>query len=101
MVWGAHFGALYAIHAVACERDFARLTWIGLGFVPGMIGAATLAALLALALLAHPSFARGPWPEGEPDFRTWLTAAACAMAATAVVFQAMPVIILPVCVNGH
>ena len=102
LVWGAHFGALYAIHALACERGLAARQVLGLGFVPALAVAATLVALLALLLLARPGLAElrrdgGEGREGEPAFRLWFAAAATLTAALAILFETMPALILPAC----
>lgn len=92
LVWGGHFTAIYALHAVACERG------LDAAFVRLGVALATLAALGALALL----FRQGALPaldgpEPEPEFRRWLIAAFALAAGVAVLFQALPGFVLPVC----
>jgi len=105
LVWAAHFGALYAVHAHACERDMAARSLLGLPWVAMLVVGATWLALVALALLFRLS-----WPgtgaeghgateagETEPDFTRWFGAAACAVAGFAVLFEAVPALVLPAC----
>jgi len=102
LVWGAHFGVVYAVHALACERSLAGLRVLGLPFVPALCVAATALALAALLLLARPGIAalRRDGVEGdagEPGFRLWFAAAAALAAAVAILFQTMPALIMPAC----
>jgi hypothetical protein len=102
-IWAAHFGAIYAVNALGCERDWANWRPLGLPWVPVAIGALTLAALLALLLVfraARRRMAPGPWDEGgeaEPRFTAWFAAATAAYSALAVLFQAAPSLVVPAC----
>lgn len=101
-VWAAHFGGVYAANAFACERGLAGGRLLGLPLVPAVVGAITLAALLALGLVLWRTLAGLSPPldeggEGEPRFTRWFAAATAAMAVLAVVFQAAPALIVPAC----
>jgi len=102
-VWAAHFGAIYATNALACERGLTGPTWLlGLPFVPAMVAGFTLAALAALALLLRSALSRLDPPldeggEAEPRFTRWFAAATSALAALAVLFQAAPALVVPPC----
>lgn len=101
-LWGAHFGAIYAVHAFACERGYDRAEVLGLPFVQALVGGATILALLALALLAWAPLARMGLPEvdggeEEPRFRLWLLFAACCAAGLTILFQATPAFVIPAC----
>ncbi|MCR0983727.1 hypothetical protein [Roseomonas populi] len=99
-VWGAHFGAIYAVHAHACERGLQAGQLLGLPWVAALVAAATLLALAALALLfllAQPVRAATEGGEPEPGFTRWFGAAACVLAGFAVLFQAAPAAVLPAC----
>ncbi|WP_426955788.1 hypothetical protein [Muricoccus radiodurans] len=98
LVWAAHFTVLYAGHAVACERGLAAHHWLGLPLVPAVVVAATAVALLllgAIALRAAPAGVEGG--EVEPRFTRWFAGAAAAMAGLAVIFQAVPALVLTAC----
>jgi hypothetical protein len=101
-VWAAHFGLIYASNAVACERGLTGPWLLGLPFVPVMVGGLTLVALAALALLLRSALSRLDPPldeggEAEPRFTRWFAAATAALAAVAVLFQAMPALVVPPC----
>jgi len=84
MVWAAHFAALYGFTALACARGFATA-------VPWVAGGATLAALLALAFLVLRNVPRGD------EFTRWMTMAVAGFAAVGVVYETVPLFIVPIC----
>ncbi len=102
-VWAAHFGAIYALNALGCERAWASWRPFGLPWVPLAILLVTLLALAGLAgvaLAARRRMALGPWDEGgeaEPRFTAWFALAAAAYSALAVLFQAAPALTVPAC----
>ncbi|MFL1462956.1 hypothetical protein ACI6QG_12180 [Roseococcus sp. DSY-14] len=96
LVWGGHFGAVYAAHALSCERSVAGLS------APVAVLVATAAALALLALLAWPGLgalraAPAEGGESETGFLAWFQAAAAVLAAVAVLFQAAPALLVPGC----
>lgn len=97
MVWAAHFGVMYATHALACERGLAASRVLGLPFVQAAAAVATVGALGLLLLLARRLPLTADGGEEEPGFLRWLAAAACVLAAIAIVFQAMPAFVLAAC----
>lgn len=102
VVWAAHFAAIYAISAVACERGLAGQRVLGLPWVAALVGLATVVALVVLAVAARPAWhaPRGPVLDGgeaEPQFSRWLAGSSAALAALAVLFQALPAALLPGC----
>lgn len=93
-IWAAHFGAIYAVNALGCERGF--------GFAPAAIGLLTLLAAAALLLLLWralrqlgPPLAEGG--EAEPRFTRWFAAGAAGLGLLAVLFQAAPALWVPPC----
>ncbi|MGX9966283.1 hypothetical protein ACVFYP_23375 [Roseomonas sp. F4] len=106
VLWALHFTAIYAINAFACERGREDALLFGLPWVPVMVGLATLAILLPLALVLAFSL-RGlgrPVTEGgqaEPRFTLWFAAATSLYAVLAVLFQAAPSLVLPACGVGY
>lgn len=101
VVWGVHFGVIYAAHALACERGLAASRVLGLPFVQAIAAIATVGALGILLLLARGLPVAADGGEEEPGFRQWLAAAACILAAIAIVFQAVPAFVLPACVGRY
>jgi len=102
LIWGAHFLFIYVFAALACARAFAGMRLIGVGVVPFTIMASTVAALLLLAWLS-----RRAWrvesrvhaiDPDTPRFLRHLGAALAVYSAAAILLQALPVLILPVCV---
>jgi hypothetical protein len=93
-IWAAHFGAIYAVNALACER--------GLGIARAAIGGLTVLAAAALLLLLWQALRRldAPLDEGgeaEPRFTRWFAAGAAALGLLGVLFQAAPALVLPSC----
>lgn len=84
LVWALHFGVLYGFTALACARGFP-------GAVPWVAGGATLAALAAIALL----FLREI--PGRAEFVAWVSVAVAGLALVAVLYQTVPLFLVPVC----
>ena len=85
LVWVLHFATVYGITAIACARGMPHV-------VPWAIGIATVAAAGAcLALLAK------HWPR-HAEFESWLAAGLAGLALFAILFQAFPVLVVPICV---
>jgi hypothetical protein len=84
LAWALHFGALYAATAFACARGDART-------VPWVIGIATLAAAGACAWVIVAEWRR------RDAFESWLAAALAAFALVAILWQALPVLLVPIC----
>jgi hypothetical protein len=84
IVWALHFTAVYGFTALACARGFPRA-------VPWAIGAATLAAAaVAIAIIAMAYSKRR-------DFADGIAAGVAAFALLAIVWEALPVLIVPAC----
>lgn len=82
LVWAAHFAALYATHAVHCERGLP-------GGVPVLALLATLVAWAALAAIA--------WRGGRDGFARRLSRATATLAALAVGFGLAAAALVPAC----
>lgn len=93
LVWAAHFTALYAAHALACERGLGE----GAARLAALVATAVaLAALLALAWPALPLLRHGGGEAAAP-FARWFAGAAAVLAAVAVVFGAAAALVVPAC----
>jgi hypothetical protein len=77
IVWAAHFMAIYGITALACARGSPAT-------VPWAIGIATALALAAIAIIVF-------------NFRDWMSAAVAGLALLAIVWEAIPVLVVPAC----
>jgi hypothetical protein len=98
LTWAAHFAAIYGLTALACARGFAEAAWLGVGVVPWGIGIATVVALAAIVLLTAGAARTAAKSARGPGFLTWMTIAAGAAGVVAIIWQAIPVLIVPVCV---
>lgn len=101
LVWGAHFLFIYVFAALACARAFADVRLLGVGIVSFAILASTVAALLLLAWLSVRAWrtedrAHTADP-ATPRFLRHLGAALGIYSATAILLQALPVLMIPVC----
>ncbi len=100
LIWAVHFLAIYAFTAIACERRFADTNWLGVGVVPWTIGALTLvataAALVTIWLALRDVPGRAPRSETS-QFVHWMTAAFGALTLLAILWEALPVLLIPVC----
>jgi len=84
IAWAVHFGLLYGVTSLACARGLG-------GVVPWIAGAVTIAALLAsgaIVAIALPDRAR---------FASWMTAAIAGIAAIAIAFEGLAVVMVPTC----
>ena len=101
LVWGAHFLFIYIFAALACARAFADLRLIGIGAVPLAILTSTLVAFLLLAWLSNRAWrTENRVLAADPDtprFLRHLGAALGIYSAAAILLQALPVLIIPVC----
>jgi hypothetical protein len=101
-IWAAHFIIVYALTAIACERGWVTRSVAGLPWVPAMVGIATLVALALLAWAFRPALLppRTVLIEGgesEPRFTRWFAGSCAALSTLAVLFQALPAVMLPGC----
>jgi hypothetical protein len=102
LIWAAHFGVIYGLTGLACARGFADVRWLGIDVVAWGIGIVTLAALGGALAMIY-SAAEGAWrvtaPEGRetPHFIEWMTVASGAVAIVAIVWEALPVLLVPTC----
>lgn len=84
VVWALHFAVIYGTTGLACARGAP-------GMVPWVIGIATLLAAAACsAIFVMHARRRGA-------FRHWLSAGIAAMALLAIVWEALPVLLVPAC----
>lgn len=84
LAWILHFAAIYAATALACARGTP-------GFVPWVIGVATLAAAAACIGVVVLR-----WPR-RAEFEAWLSAGLAGVSLFAILFQASPVLVVPIC----
>ena len=93
LIWAVHFMAIYGFTTLACARDFASIQWLGIGVVAWVVGGATVIALAAglwviwIAMRTHPI-----------GFTEWMTASVAALATLAMIWEALPAMMVAACV---
>lgn len=84
IVWSLHFAAIYGITALACARGMPGL------IAPG-VAVATLVAIALLIPVLVTGFRR------RAEFEPWMSATVGALALVAVVWESIPVLLVPAC----
>jgi hypothetical protein len=100
LIWAAHFLAIYAFTALACARHWSQASWLGIGVIPWVIGAATLAAAtttLVVIWLALRNTRSSASRNNASSFLPWMTAAFGGLALMAILWEALPVLLVPTC----
>lgn len=97
IIWAVHFLFIYAVNGVACARPAMHDTWAGLSVSSWIIVAASLLALCAMALIYLRHHARMP-QLAHPGFLSWLAGGLNLLSAVAVVWETMPVLLVPACI---
>jgi hypothetical protein len=100
MIWAAHFLVIYVFTALACARRFVDTSWLGIGVVPWVIGVATLAATAATLVvirLAVRDARSSASQNNTSSFVHWMTAALGGLALMAILWEALPVLLVPTC----
>lgn len=95
-IWLAHFLFIYTVNAVACAKSALAGTWMGLPASSWIIVAGSVLALGGMALAAWRQRQRVR-VSGAPPFHAWLTAALSVLSALAVVWETLPVFLMPAC----
>ncbi len=96
IIWAVHFLFIYAVNGVACARPALRTAWMGIAASSWLIAAASLLALLAMALIYLRLRTRMP-RAGDPEFLPWLAGALSLLSAIAVVWETVPVLLISPC----
>jgi hypothetical protein len=96
LIWAAHFLFIYAVNGVNCARPALHATWLGLDAALWIIVAASLFALLAMAAIFLRHYLRMP-SSAAMGFVPWLAGALSLLSAIAIVWETMPVLLVPAC----
>jgi hypothetical protein len=103
MVWAVHFLVVYGAQATACVRLGSGRSLFGMPFVPAMVLGLTALALLVVAVIGLRAWWRldsglsGQEGQNQPQFTVWMTLAIALLSALAIVWEAVPVLMLPPC----
>ena len=92
IIWAVHFTAIYGFTALACARGFQTLQWLGIGIVPWAVSGATLVAASATLAILVPALRTA-----RASFESWMTAGVAALALIAILWETLPVMMVPVC----
>lgn len=104
LVWTVHFLVVYVLTAVSCAFGFASAEALGpVSLVLIAVSAAALAAIGGLGMVARRRLRRlagGPGRDPETGRQRFMAFAAlllCVLSAIAVVYETIPVFVLPPC----
>jgi hypothetical protein len=93
IVWAVHFAVIYGYTGLACARRFHDTGAIWTGAVPWVIGIATAIAAALMVVLILPALRA----RESPDFVQWMSAAIAGLGLIGILYEALPVFMLPVC----
>ncbi|HEY0848061.1 MAG TPA: hypothetical protein VGE12_22030 [Noviherbaspirillum sp.] len=94
IIWAAHFVAVYVLVALACARQFAQAAWLGIGLVSWGIALLTFAGVAGIVAIAARQY---DGRSGQGEFERWITVTAAGLSILAIVWEAIPAVILPPC----
>lgn len=103
LIWGTHFGLVYAFNSLACARHFAGENYFGFGIVPLTVVGTTVVALAGvLVVLFLALWRRGPARASHDqkpvnDFMRYTTMTIAALSFVAIAWNALPALIVPPC----
>lgn len=96
LIWLAHFLFVYTVNALACGRPSAALDWAGFAVSSWIIVAGGAMALGGMVLIVRRQRRRAR-TSGARAFDAWLAQALCVLSAVAVVWETLPVFLMPPC----
>jgi hypothetical protein len=98
--WAAQFTLIYGITSVACARGWYRISFFGLDLVQVSIAGATLLAVAATAFAfgrAYVAAKDRADDQASEHFIQTVTLWVCGLAFVAIIYNAVPALILPAC----
>jgi len=96
LCWAAHFGLAYGFNGLFCARPAMQTTWLGLSVASWVVGAGAVLAVAAMALV-HLRYRQRLPTLGNARFLPVVAGVMTALSALAVVWQTLPVFMLPSC----
>jgi hypothetical protein len=96
LIWALHYLFIYSVHGVMCARPGIHTAWVGVPASAWIIVAAGLVALAAMGVIYARLRDRMP-PLADASFMPWLAGALSLLSAVAVVWETVPVLLVPAC----
>lgn len=96
LIWAAHYLFVYSVNGIACARPEWQSTWAGMPVSSWIIVAASVAALAGMGAIHLHSRNRLP-ALASPGFLPRLSGALSLLSAVAVVWETIPVMLVPAC----
>jgi hypothetical protein len=96
LIWAAHFISIYGFNGVLCARPHWNIAWEGMRLSSwGILGAAVIAvlAITVILLRVHPH----DMTDDNREFTLWMSLVLSLLAMVAVVWETVPVLLLPAC----
>lgn len=103
LVWFAHLSLIYAVNALVCARGLESLEIGGIGLSPLAIAALTMLALAAVLVIWRKAVSPQRAPAADAAEASsahvlrFLAAGGALTAAVAIVWQALPVLLVRAC----
>ena len=96
LIWAAHFLFIYSVNGIACARPALMHAWAGIPISSWIILGASLLALAAMAAIYVRGRTQTP-ATNDPGFLPWVAGMLALLSAVAVIWETMPVLLLPAC----
>lgn len=97
MIWAGHFLVLYGVTGLLCARPSLRMQLLGFDIIGWWVLLSSAVAVAAILLLHAPAwFGRGNGDE-ETEFATRVGAGLGLLSIVAVIWEAMPALLVPYC----
>lgn len=96
IVWAVHFVAMYGFTGILCARPWLNVEWLGLKVSAWGVLGMSLVAILAIALLYFKVTPKHV-VEDNRVFLRWMSGTLSLLSILAIVWEALPVFIVPAC----
>lgn len=96
LIWAAHFLFIYVLNGIVCARPAAQVEWLGIGAASWGINAATIVAIGTIAAI-HLRIQARKTEADNPDFIAWIAAALSLLSIVAILWETLPVFLVPAC----
>ena len=97
IIWAMHFLFIYSVNGIACARPALHGAWLGVPVSAWIIVVASVLALAAMTLIFFRLRTRVCTAGATPGFLPWVAGTLSLLSGLAVVWETMPVMLLPSC----